>query len=77
NELQVEQGSGPPARVLHEDLDPYQTPDGSVARSGGAAQGYAQRHDEHAVPVIGLRRKIPQKIHDAKRRIPHISNVHE
>ncbi len=38
-ELQFVQGSGPAGRVLHEDLDAYLTQDGSVARSGGAAQG--------------------------------------
>ena len=53
-ELQFVQGSGPAGRVLHEDLDAYLTQDGSVTRSGGAAQGYAERHDEQAVPVIGL-----------------------
>ncbi|MDV6845859.1 2-oxo acid dehydrogenase subunit E2, partial [Pseudomonas aeruginosa] len=53
------------------------TQDGSVARSGAAAQGYAERHDEQAVPVIGLRRKIAQKMQDAKRRIPHFSYVEE
>lgn len=76
-ELQFVQGSGPAGRVLHEDLDAYLTQDGSVARSGGAAQGYAERHDEQAVPVIGLRRKIAQKMQDAKRRIPHFSYVEE
>ena len=76
-ELQFVQGSGPAGRVLHEDLNAYLTQDGSVARSGGAAQGYAERHDEQAVPVIGLRRKIAQKMQDAKRRIPHFSYVEE
>lgn len=76
-ELQFVQGSGPAGRVLHEDLDAYLTQDGSVARSGAAAQGYAERHDEQAVPVIGLRRKIAQKMQDAKRRIPHFSYVEE
>ncbi|EVT85920.1 branched-chain alpha-keto acid dehydrogenase subunit E2 [Pseudomonas aeruginosa VRFPA09] len=76
-ELQFVQGSGPAGRVLHEDLDAYLTQDGSVTRSGGAAQGYAERHDEQAVPVIGLRRKIAQKMQDAKRRIPHFSYVEE
>ncbi len=47
------------------------------AQHGGAAQEYAERHDEQAVPVIGLRRKIAQKMQDAKRRIPHFSYVEE
>jgi 2-oxoisovalerate dehydrogenase E2 component (dihydrolipoyl transacylase) len=36
---------------------------------------YAERHDQEAVPVIGLRRKIAQKMQEAKRRIPHFTYV--
>ncbi|MCC7150788.1 MAG: 2-oxo acid dehydrogenase subunit E2, partial [Rubrivivax sp.] len=39
--------------------------------------GRAERHDEEQVPVIGLRRRIAQKMQDAKRRIPHFSYVEE
>lgn len=38
---------------------------------------YEQRHDEHQVPVIGLRRKIAQKMVESKTRIPHYSYVEE
>ncbi|MBE0474164.1 dihydrolipoamide acetyltransferase family protein [Rhodoferax sp.] len=38
---------------------------------------YAQRTAEEAIPVIGLRRKIAQKMQDAKRRIPHFTYVEE
>src|SRR5665647_1463564 len=38
---------------------------------------YAERNDEVAVPVIGLRRKIAQKMQDSKRRIPHFTYVEE
>ena len=38
---------------------------------------YAERHGEEAIPVIGLRRKIAQKMQEAKRRIPHFSYVEE
>src|SRR5690606_23511273 len=50
-------------------------PQGSAAsaRSGG----YAQRDDEHAVSVIGLRRKIAEKMQASKRRIPHFTYVEE
>ncbi|MBH9345463.1 2-oxo acid dehydrogenase subunit E2 [Pseudomonas aeruginosa] len=75
-ELQFVQGRGPAGRILHEDLDAYLTQDGNASR-GGASPGYAERHDEQAVPVIGLRRKIAQKMQDAKRRIPHFSYVEE
>ncbi len=38
---------------------------------------YAERDDEEAVPVIGLRRKIAQKMQESKRRIPHFTYVEE
>ena len=47
----------------------------AAAGSGGAA--YAERHEELAVPVIGLRRKIAQKMQLAKRSIPHFTYVEE
>jgi 2-oxoisovalerate dehydrogenase E2 component (dihydrolipoyl transacylase) len=67
-------GSGPAGRVTHEDLDAH------VARGGKPAPAraaYAERHDEEALPVIGLRRKIAQKMQEAKRRIPHFTYVEE
>ncbi len=71
-ELQFVQGSGPAGRILHEDLDQYLAHGGAVV-----ASGYAARHDEQQIQVIGLRRKIAQKMAEAKRRIPHFSYVEE
>lgn len=75
-ELRFVQGSGPAGRILHEDLDAWLQGQGSAsnARAGSA---YAERNDEDAVPVIGLRRKIAQKMAESKRRIPHFSYVEE
>ena len=75
-ELRYVQGSGPAGRILHEDLDTWLQGQGSAssARTGTA---YAERNDEDAVPVIGLRRKIAQKMAESKRRIPHFSYVEE
>jgi len=36
-----------------------------------------QRTDEHSAPLIGMRRKIAQKMQESKRRIPHFSYVEE
>jgi 2-oxoisovalerate dehydrogenase E2 component (dihydrolipoyl transacylase) len=74
-ELQFVQGSGPAGRITHADLDAFVARGG--ARPAGADERYAQRDGEHAVPVIGLRRKIAEKMQDAKRRIPHFSYVEE
>jgi 2-oxoisovalerate dehydrogenase E2 component (dihydrolipoyl transacylase) len=70
-------GTGPAGRITQADLDAH-------AQHGGARKGkvasdprYAQGTAEEAVPVIGLRRKIAQKMQEAKRRIPHFTYVEE
>lgn len=74
-ELQFVPGSGTAGRITHEDLEAY------VARGpvslGTGGSSYRELHEETAIPVIGLRRKIAQKMQDAKRRIPHFSYVEE
>lgn len=74
-ELQFVHGSGPAGRITHADLDAYAAQRGHGGAS--ADNRYAQRTGEHAAPVIGLRRKIAEKMQDAKRRIPHFSYVEE
>ena len=75
-ELQYVHGSGPAGRIRHEDLDVYLASRGQPVRSSGNT-AYAQRDTDEAVPVIGLRRKIAQKMQEAKRRIPHFTYVEE
>jgi len=75
-ELQFVHGSGPAGRITHENLDGYLVA-GGQPRTATAGGGYTQRHGEEAVPLIGLRRKIAQKMQEAKRRIPHFSYVEE
>jgi len=74
-ELRYVHGSGPAGRILHDDLDAHAASGGQAPAQGPA--GYAERHGEEAVPVIGLRRKIAQKMQESKRRIPHFSYVEE
>jgi 2-oxoisovalerate dehydrogenase E2 component (dihydrolipoyl transacylase) len=76
-ELQYVHGSGPAGRITNEDLDVYLASRGQPMQAGRASTAYAERHEEEAIPVIGLRRKIAQKMQDAKRRIPHFSYVEE
>ncbi len=76
-DLQFVQGSGPAGRILHEDLDVYVRFRVGGPATGAVSSAYAQRHGEEAIPIIGLRRKIAQKMQDAKRRIPHFSYVEE
>ena len=73
-------GSGPDGRITQADLE-AQAAGRSVLRfnipkSGRAAAG-AQRNDEETVQVIGLRRKIAEKMQESKRRIPHFTYVEE
>lgn len=74
-QLRLVQGSGPAGRILHEDLEAYlhQGP----ATHASAANPYAERNDEHQIPVIGMRRKIAQRMQDATRRAAHFSYVEE
>ncbi|MDB5871829.1 MAG: bkdB [Ramlibacter sp.] len=74
-ELQFVHGSGPAGRIVHEDLDVYLASRGQPLR--GRSSEYTERHEEEAIPVIGLRRKIAQKMQESKRRIPHFSYVEE
>ena len=65
-------GSGPRGRITHEDLDAELTRGGAAARPGpGATRGDEQ------IKVIGLRRRIAEKMAESKRRIPHFGYVEE
>jgi len=73
--LQFIDGSGPGGRITHADLDSFVARGGSTARSSGG--GLARREGVDEIKVIGLRRKIAEKMQDAKRRIPHFAYVEE
>ncbi|AIR90039.1 dihydrolipoamide acetyltransferase family protein [Pseudomonas cremoricolorata] len=73
-ELRYVHGSGPAGRILHEDLDAFlHAP--KTAAAPPAAQ--ARRTDSEQIAVIGLRRKIAERMQDAKRRVAHFSYVEE
>ena len=76
-ELQFVPGSGLAGRITQDDLDAYVARGSSSQSSGSAGNLYRELNDEQAIPVIGLRRKIAQKMQDTKRRIPHFSYVEE
>jgi len=75
-ELQYVAGSGPAGRITHQDLDAYIASGGRGAVATRAT-GYAPRDGIEEIKVIGLRRKIAEKMQDAKRRIPHFAYVEE
>jgi 2-oxoisovalerate dehydrogenase E2 component (dihydrolipoyl transacylase) len=71
------QGTGPGGRVSHGDLDDY-----LAARGGASAPAPTPREpvacdDVTEVKIIGLRRRIAEKMQESKRRIPHFAYVEE
>jgi len=77
-ELQYVAGSGPAGQITHADLDAYVSGrKQGHAGHGGADERYAELHGEEAVPLIGLRRKIAEKMQLSKRQIPHFTYVEE
>ena len=72
-DLDLITGSGPGGQVTHADLDARMLAQPG-ARGGG---GSGPRTAVHQVKVIGLRRKIAEKMQEAKRRIPHFGYVEE
>ena len=74
--------SGAGGRILQVDLDVHVTTHGAgtpaaTGMGAMAGAGVAPRHDEEQIPVVGLRRRIAQRMQDAKRRIPHFTYVEE
>ena len=72
-------GSGPAGRIQHEDLDAFVARGGSLpaATSGSTASTYARAEGTTETKIIGLRRKIAEKMAESVRRIPHITYVEE
>ncbi|PTE07550.1 dihydrolipoamide acetyltransferase family protein [Mesorhizobium helmanticense] len=66
-------GSGPAGRISHEDIDAFLARGPQVARTSGLARNDAVED----IKVIGLRRKIAEKMALAKSRIAHITYVEE
>jgi 2-oxoisovalerate dehydrogenase E2 component (dihydrolipoyl transacylase) len=71
-------GSGAEGRIRRGDLEAY-----AASRTGGgvaarpASAGLARRVGTEQVKVIGLRRRIADKMAESKRRIPHFYYVEE
>ncbi|MCO5163024.1 MAG: 2-oxo acid dehydrogenase subunit E2 [Mesorhizobium sp.] len=66
-------GSGPAGRITHEDVDAFV----SRGPQAPAGAGLLRRDGVEEVKVVGLRRKIAEKMALAKSRIAHITYVEE
>jgi len=75
--LQYVPGTGPAGRITHGDLDAWLARDRNATSNRTTGALYAAQDQETEIPVIGLRRKIAQKMQEAKRRIPHFTYVEE
>ena len=76
--LQFVPGSGPAGRIDHADLDAFVSgASQSSSVSGSSASSYAKAEGTTEVRIIGLRRKIAEKMAESVRRIPHITYVEE
>ncbi|NGN41115.1 2-oxo acid dehydrogenase subunit E2 [Mesorhizobium sp. CGMCC 1.15528] len=68
-------GTGPAGRISHEDIDAF------IARGLQAApvgtKGLTQNTAVEDIKIVGLRRKIAEKMSVSKSRIPHITYVEE
>lgn len=66
-------GSGPAGRISHEDLEAF------LARGPETpgAPGLVRRTDVTEVKIVGLRRRIAEKMALSKSRIPHITIIEE
>ena len=73
-DLRQVRGSGPAGRISHDDLDAFLRSGPQAAPSGG---GRVARTEVETVKVIGLRRRIAQKMAESKRRAAHFSYVEE
>ena len=76
-DLRTVTGTGPGGRIVHADLEAALALKRAPATSQAKAPAAAPADDVQAIPVIGMRRKIAQKMQEAKRRIPHFSYVEE
>ena len=68
-ELHLVRGSGPDGRVTHADLDAH------AGRPSHKEIVHKESVEEHR--VVGIRRKIAERMQEAKRRIPHFSYIEE
>lgn len=72
-DLRQVQGTGPAGRISHQDIDAFLLRGPEPTRGGGLVEQSAVTE----VKVVGLRRRIAEKMALSKSRIPHITIVEE
>ncbi|TGV08052.1 2-oxo acid dehydrogenase subunit E2 [Mesorhizobium sp. M8A.F.Ca.ET.173.01.1.1] len=72
-DLRQVSGSGPAGRIGHEDIEAFLARGPQLAKTSGLARNDAVED----IKLVGLRRKIAEKMTLSKSRIPHITYVEE
>lgn len=72
-DLRAITGSGPAGRIIHKDIDKFAE---NNTQMNSKNNRVASDHIEE-IPVVGMRRKIAEKMSLSKRQIPHITIVEE
>ncbi|MBR0725998.1 dihydrolipoamide acetyltransferase family protein [Bradyrhizobium manausense] len=73
SDLRQIRGTGPAGRITHDDLDAHL----ARGRTGTTAAPYPTQAAVTDIKIVGLRRKIAEKMSVASSRIPHITYVEE
>lgn len=76
-ELSTVQGSGPDGRITHDDLQGMNRLSSAAPSPAYGKSSPASSHQETTIPVIGLRRKIAEKMQESHQHIPHATYVEE
>ncbi|MFN0193627.1 MAG: dihydrolipoamide acetyltransferase family protein [Aestuariivirga sp.] len=74
-DLATMKGSGPEGRVVHADLDGMLTAKQEKTMSAPTLAALEEGAED--IKIFGLRRRIAERMQDAKRRIPHFAYVEE
>jgi len=77
-DLRQVRGTGPHGRIVHADVEAYAAGGNPPAASPPPRPAIDARDETtHAIAVVGLRRRIAQKMQESKRHIPHFTYVEE
>ena len=76
-DLEHVSATGTAGRIVQADLDAHLARGGARSSRPAPARAAPASDATHAIKIVGLRRKIAQKMQESKRRIPHYSYVEE
>lgn len=76
-ELQVVQGTGPSGRVTHADLDSVLAAGAGAPRRAVPKKESVEKDAVEESRIVGIRRKIAERMQQSSRRIPHFSYIEE